>query len=122
MGTLLEGLQVAQSEPPLIAQHLIISAMEIARYKYQYEVAITEVARVIEDTVGIEDCTEQQVQSWAETLVIRMIQMRQQVPEGWTKVSKCIRCGPVWSDHGVKDMLSCGWCWMRVEGKSFPRP
>ena len=88
---------------------------------YGQQVAMSEVGRVMLDKDGLEDCSEQQLHAWANALVIRMVQARHMVPKGWNRTSRCARCGEVFSDHGL-DTLSCGWCWLTVTGKEFPRP
>jgi hypothetical protein len=123
MGTLLDKIKSThiQTKLPVSVEGLIELATQKAWTDYGYKVARTEVERVIEDSTGIEDCTYLQINAWANALVIRMIQQRGQIPNNWNQVSRCARCGPVWSDHGI-DTLSCGWCWLRIAGKEFPRP
>ena len=60
-------------------------------------------------------------QSWAESIAIRLVQVRGIVPKGWDQIAHCQHCGPVWAEHNLK-MLSCGWCHMRLAGKWFPQP
>ena len=76
------------------------------------------------DTDGIADLQEASTavrQSWAESIAIRLVQVRRIVPKGWDKIAHCAHCGPVWAEHNLK-MLSCNWCWMRLAGKRFPQP
>ena len=79
------------------------------------------VLRVIGDTSGLADISAAELDGWASALALRTVQARQIVPTGWGKVANCRYCGPVWSEHELPT-LSCGWCWMRAAGKSFPRP
>jgi hypothetical protein len=102
-------------------QHIIELVMKKGWDDYKFKFAATEAARQIDSVDDIADCSEVQLDAWASSIVIRMIQQRGQVPTAWTRVSRCAHCGPVWSEHGLPT-LSCGWCWMRVAGKSFPRP
>lgn len=60
-------------------------------------------------------------QAWAEAIATRLVQAQGIVPKGWGKVARCKYCGPVYSFHDL-DTLSCGWCDMRLAGKSFPVP
>ena len=89
--------------------------------EYSQSVATSEVERVILDSDRVQDCTPGKLDAWASALTIRLAQARKIVPTGWDKTSRCARCGPVWSDHGL-DTLSCGWCWMSNQGKDFPTP
>jgi hypothetical protein len=102
-------------------QYIIELVIKTAWDEYSCRFAETEAARQITTIDGLTNCTPEYLDARAEAIVIRMIQARGQVPNDWTKVSRCARCGPVWSDHGI-DTLSCGWCHIRVVGKEFPRP
>ena len=76
------------------------------------------------DSEGIADlqaASTTVMQSWAEALAIRLVQVRGIVPKGWDKVAHCQHCGPVWAEHDLPT-LSCGWCWMRLAGKRLPQP
>jgi hypothetical protein len=115
------NLPVSDEAIILRMQHIIELVMKKGWDVYQYKFAATEAARQIDSVDDIVDCSEVQLDAWASSIVIRMIQQRGQVPTAWTRVSRCAHCGPVWSEHGLPT-LSCGWCWMRVAGKSFPRP
>ncbi len=106
---------------PMSVDRLIDLAKEKSWVDYQQQVTSSEVERAIENTDEIENCTDEELDAWANALVIRMIQQRGQVPNGWNKKSRCARCSTVWSDHGL-DTLSCGWCHLRVAGKTFPQP
>jgi hypothetical protein len=123
MGTLLDKIKSTniQSKLPVSRDGLIGLATQKAWTDYNYRMARSEVERVIVDTTDIESCSYAQMDAWANSLVIRMIQARGQVPNEWDKVSRCAHCGDVWSDHGI-DTLSCGWCHIRVVSKEFPRP
>jgi hypothetical protein len=110
-------LSKAQTQVRLLVE--LVKEKAWSEYKFQF--ADSEIHRVIEDTTGIEDCTDERLDSWASSIVIRMVQQRGQVPTGWTKQSRCTHCGIVWSDHGI-DLLSCGWCYLRIAGEEFPRP
>lgn len=117
MGALLEIIENTKPSAHVLYQLV----REKAWNEYQCQFADSEIKRVVEDTTGVEECTSQQIDSWACGVVIRMIQQRGEVPNGWDKTSRCARCGVVWSDHGL-DVLSCGWCHLRNEEKDFPRP
>jgi hypothetical protein len=66
-------------------------------------------------------CNRNELQSWAAALALRAVQARGIVPAGWNKTAHCQHCGYVHSWHEL-DSLSCGWCWLRVEGRYFPQP
>lgn len=134
MGTLMDKLNEAVTKPDtrtkrpvsdeaiiLKMQHIIELVISKGRDEYGYQFAATEAARQIDSIDGITDCSDEQLDEWADGIVIRMIQQRGRVPANWTAKSKCAHCGDVWSDHGI-DTLSCGWCWLRIAGKEFPRP
>lgn len=123
MGTLLDRIKATNTGTEVLVSvdGLIQLATQKACNEYGYQVARSELERVIEDSTDIQGCTYEQLDAWANALVIRMIQQRGQVPNGWKKISRCARCGSVWSDHGI-DTLSCGWCHLRKAGKTFPQP
>ena len=73
------------------------------------------------DLTGAEGVTSNELNLWAAGIALRAIQARGTVPDGWNRTSNCQQCGTVWSDHGL-DVLSCGWCWMRSEGRRFSVP
>ena len=73
------------------------------------------------DWRDVSNCDLDQLKAWAAALAMRAVRYRCKVPRGWDKVGHCAHCGPVWSEHGL-DMLSCGWCHIRLAGKSFPTP
>jgi hypothetical protein len=100
---------------------LVELAVSKAWSLHEYRVAESEVLRVIGDTSGLADVSAAELDGWASALALRTVQARQVIPAGWGKVANCRHCGPVWSEH-VLPTLSCGWCWMRVAGKSFPQP
>ena len=100
---------------------LVELAVSKAWSLHEYRVAESEVLRVIGDTSGLTDVSAAELDGWACALAIRTVQTRGMVPKGWNKVSKCRRCGPVWSDHELPT-LSCGWCWMRAENLTFSQP
>ena len=87
------------------------------------DLSATEIRDMIpsNDMAHITDTPAQDIRLWAACLALRAVKYAGLIPTGWDKVSKCKRCGKVWSDHGL-DMLSCGWCEMRAAGKWFPRP
>jgi len=97
----------------------------VQHYGADHGVLLEESAILAElDSDGITDLQETSTavrQSWAESIAIRLVQVRGIVPEGWDKTSVCAHCGPVWSFHDM-DSLSCNWCWMRLAGKRFPVP
>lgn len=53
------------------------------------------------------------------------------VPDGWTAIVNCVRCGLVWADPGVAAVLpvvnghpqalGCPWCHVRAH-QTIPRP
>ena len=100
---------------------LVELAVSKAWSLHEYRVAESEVLRVIGDTSGLADCSAAELDGWASALALRTVQARQMIPAGWGKVANCRHCGPVWSEHELPT-LSCGWCWMRAAGKSFPQP
>jgi len=100
---------------------LVQLTIEKAWILYEQRIADTEVMRVIGDTSGLANSTQTEIDGWACALALRTLQARQKVPKGWEKVANCKRCGPVWAEHELTT-LSCGWCWMRAEGLTFPQP
>lgn len=45
------------------------------------------------------------------------------VPPGYTVVSDCPRCGPVWLPEPIHPLAqTCPWCFRQKAGKPFPRP
>ncbi len=108
-----------------LLQNLINDLINMAVGKawtlYEQRVANTEIIRVLGDTDGIVDCTRVELDGWACALALRTLQARQQIPKDWLKVANCKQCGPVWSEHNLPT-LSCGWCWMRVDGLLYPQP
>ncbi len=73
------------------------------------------------DWRDVSNCDLDQLEAWAAALATRAVRYRGKVPRGWDKTSVCARCGLVWSEHSL-DMLSCGWCDMRLAGEWFPVP
>lgn len=88
---------------------------------YEQQINISEVPGVMGDKTGLADCSAIELDGWACALALRTVQTRKQIPKGWDQVANCKHCGPVWSQHNL-ETLSCGWCWMRTEGKPFPQP
>ncbi len=44
------------------------------------------------------------------------------VPEGWTTVSTCAGCGPVWLWRGAPESVqACPWCHERHQGRPVPK-
>ena len=102
---------------------LVRLAIVAGIHEQGYEFTSAEIRR-LQDNQDLQDainCSRAELQAWASALAIRATQRRGKVPRGWDRTSICRRCGPVYSDHGL-DMLSCGWCWLQVEGLWFPRP
>jgi hypothetical protein len=53
----------------------------------------------------------------------RLMREQGRVPHGWTAVSECVRCGPVYVWPGSPPRLAgCAWCFSRVAGRPIPRP
>ena len=117
--------EIQQQEPPISdpKSQLIELAMQVGIYEHALVLEEKEVAALVppSDWNDAALCTPEELQAWAVCLALRAVRYRGKVPAGWTRVSICKRCGPVWSDHGL-DSLSCGWCEMRKAGKWFPRP
>jgi hypothetical protein len=102
---------------------LVNLAIHAGVHEQGYKFSPSEIRRVTDDKdmQDVVNCTRLEMQAWASALAIRATQRRWKVPRGWDKSSDCRLCGLVYSDHGL-DTLSCGWCWMRLEGQPFPQP
>jgi len=73
------------------------------------------------DWRDVAGCDLDELKAWAAALAMRAVRYRCKVPRGWDKIALCDCCGSVWAEHNL-NMLSCGWCDMRLAGKRFPTP
>ena len=102
---------------------LIDLAVQECTRRYDIQPEHTEVLDLIpnEDRADVADCDRDTLQAWACGLALRTAQARGIVPDDWNQVSHCHHCGNIWAEHTLPTLF-CGWCWLRVEGKLFPRP
>jgi hypothetical protein len=59
--------------------------------------------------------------AFARSLVQRQLMEQGQVPGHYTEKAHCQQCGPVWLWLAT-DVLSCPWCFNRLQDKPIPRP
>lgn len=63
------------------------------------------------------------LRGYAETIATTRQVRAGIVPDGWTGVFRCARCGPVYlQPGGPKDLLACPWCFNRAQGLPVPAP
>lgn len=66
---------------------------------------------------------EPMLSAFALALLHRRMRERGEVPPHYTSMTECRSCGPVPIFPGVPErVLSCPWCFVRLEGKQVPRP
>jgi hypothetical protein len=83
------------------------------------------------DVLGVSGCKEIEaaaqrvlqplgdVRVFALSVVLR----RGIVPEGWTAITVCLQCGPVWvPPGGAAEVSACPWCSLRRAARWFPCP
>ena len=111
------GISLAiKNAPSRLVRLAIVAGIHEQGYEY-----ISIDIRRLQDNQDLQDainCSDAELRAWASALAIRATQRRGRVPQGWDMTAICKHCGPVYSFHTL-DILSCGWCELRLAGKWF---
>lgn len=73
------------------------------------------------DAEDLEHLPVETLRAYSMALVCTHDRNSGRVPEGWTHVASCIRCGPIWLWKPMQ-VQGCPWCSNRVAGRPVPNP
>lgn len=67
------------------------------------------------------DFSNELLTAFVQSLAQRKAMEKGNRPDHYTEQATCQYCGPIWLWFSA-EVLSCPWCWNRINGRPIPRP